>query len=151
MTKNLILFTMLLFSFVNISTQLDAQTVFQTFNEEWSFENWHTEDRSFPQGIYYEYIGKIITTDSSTSFIHYSIRNADMTIGFLIGKGIEIKEVWFKRYQSSCGPLDVVVDEVLIIRISSRKWHDDLESLGFAYQDEPKIGLCAYSVRHRKY
>lgn len=70
-----------------------------------------------------------------------------MMLGYLLGKGIEIEDAWYKAYETRCGNSEVIVSSSLVIRVSSEKNKDLLIKHGFMKVDKPSAA-CPYNVIH---
>jgi hypothetical protein len=108
-------------------------------NLKFEYQNWIRDKLSFPLGTYYQYKGRV---DSP-----------ELIIGFLVAKGITVKEIWYRDYDSSCGDsspirMQVIVPSSFLIRIGDNMKEDFMNSLGFERATQLSPGQCPYSVRH---
>jgi hypothetical protein len=155
--KNLkILFLSLLFYAPIFSQEVDTVglSAFYKYlvqnNVKFEFQNWEKNDYSYPSGSYYRFTGKIEYKDGKKHIIGWEhLKNPEMLIGFLIGKGIPVKEVWYKASESNCHGFQIVVSASLLIRTDREIDQEFITVFGFE-KIEPfgAPGGCPYNIRH---
>ncbi len=118
-------------------------------------QNWETDKRSFPEGVYYVFQRPVEYKDGkrSVSSMIGVPAEREMMLGFLIAKGVPVKEMWYKPGESSCRvgeqiSLPAVVEPALVIRTEKSMDEKMMNSLGFVRQDHPALGWCPIHVEH---
>lgn len=99
------------------------------------YQNWERDSHSFPEGIYYGYTPTYVS-------------EWGMVIGFLVGRGVPIKEVWFKQGESNCHGEQTQVPASLLIRVAKPVSEEFMRSFGFARTRTPGPGGCPHNVLH---
>ncbi len=115
---------------------------------DFDYQNWMDENRTLPEGIYYQFEGKIIYEDGKKFVEHSPIHNPERIFGFLLALDIPLKEAWYRQQESSCRIYTVGVNSSLLIRLERRIPDELMERLGFSYTDKPSVGECPYNVLH---
>ena len=115
---------------------------------DFDYQNWMDEKRTLPEGIYYQFEGKIIYKDSKKFVEHSPIHNPERIFGFLIALGIPLKEAWFRQQESNCRGYTVGVYPSLLIRLDRKISNELIEKLGFGFTNKPSVGDCPYNIRH---
>lgn len=135
----LLVLTLDLFAQPNAATRSSESTFFQMVVEnrvKVENENWLTDSLTFPPGIYYQF-----------NRLTFSL-NPELIMGYLFGKGVEIKEAWYRPSDNRCGVSEVMVSSSLLIRTTSKKKEQLLKKYGFVKTEEPNPGQCPYNVLH---
>ena len=112
------------------------------------FQNWMDENRTLPEGIYYQFEGKIIYEDGKKFVEHFPIHNQERIFGFLLALDIPLKEAWYRQQESNCRIYTVGVNSSLLIKLERRISDELMERLGFSYTNIPSVGECPYNVLH---
>lgn len=118
-------------------------------NLDFEFQNWERDKHSFPPGVYYQFGGLIEHKDGKKHITHWTIINKpEMIIGFLIGKGIPIREVWYKESERNCHGLQIVISASLLIRTEKEVREDLMNAFGFEKTEPISPGGCPYNIRY---
>ena len=100
-------------------------------------------NKNFDDGIYYEY------KYSDEELKEIKNIDAELILNDLIQNNVKITNAWYKRYATSCCPPDTnrcmqaIVEPVFIIKLE-----EETELDNFIKINKPKIGWCAYEVKH---
>ena len=100
-------------------------------------------DKKFNEGIYYEY------KYSDEEIKGLKDIDVNAILNNLIKKNVPLTEAWYKSYAASCCPpntnrcMQAIVEPIFLIQL---KGETELEN--FVVINEPKIGWCAYEVKH---
>ena len=135
--KTLIAFVLLTTAFV-----CDEKPTSPTVHFTLTIEDHSSTPYQFPEGIYYTFNFPRLDTTI----------NIENTILELIAAGIPVRDVWYKRYSSSCHPpgsvvvLPAVVPPALILRVE--QYFPNLIAMNFVEESQPVTGWCAYTVSH---
>jgi len=118
-------------------------------NLRYEFQNWEYDKHLFPPGVYYQFLGRIELKDGKKHYTNWTIINKpEMLIGFLIGKGIPIREVWYKESERNCHDLQVVIPASLLIRTAKEMPEDVMNVFGFEKTEQVSPGGCPYNILH---
>jgi hypothetical protein len=153
MKKFFILFLLIAAKFVEAQS-LDSLALknydqnIRTSTEYFEYQNWMEEKYSLPEGIYYQFVGRIVIEEGEKIFYHLPARNPERFFGFLVAFGIPLKEAYYRQHESNCRGFEVVIDPSLLIRTDQKLSDKFMEELGFVYTDHPSVGECPYNVRH---
>jgi hypothetical protein len=108
-----------------------------------SFTVENLNDKQLSPGIYYEYKYSDEELKGSKEI------NSELILNNLIKKNTPLAEAWFKSYSASCCPpntnrcMQAIVEPVFLIKLE-----EEIELDNFIKINEPKIGWCAYEVKH---
>ena len=149
---SLILFFTLL-SFVSKSQNLSDSLVSKYYSLFYNggikeeSQNWVMDSLKLDEGNYYQFDGKY-NPNSDTIYIMNFVASPDMVLGYLLANGFHIEEAWFKKGDSNCGILDVMVTYQFLIRTKNDQQTTSLKRLGFKKTLVPSVGEFPYYVRH---
>lgn len=115
---------------------------------DFDYQNWMDENRILPEGIYYEFEGKIIYRDGKKFVELFPIRNPERIFGFLLALNIPLKEAWYRKQESNCRGYTVGIYPSILIRLERKISNELIEKLGFGFTDKPSVGDCPYNIRH---
>jgi len=120
---------------------------------KFDYQNWKLEKHTMPAGIYYQFEGRTEYIEGKKYINNgWGISHPEMILGFLIAKGVSIKEAWYQAYQSSCGMMQVIVPGWFTIRTEKEMPDEIMNALGFtkkiAKTEQPVHDDCSTSVQH---
>jgi len=117
-------------------------------SENFEYQNWFDEKHSLPEGIYYQFVRKIVIENGERTNIHLPVRNPEKFFGFLLAFGITLEEAWYRQQESNCRGFDVGVYSSLLIRVEQKASDEFMEKLGFVHTNHPSVGDCPDRVQH---
>ena len=102
-------------------------------------------NQKLESGIYYGYIF------NNEELLGQKPVDPDLILDDLKKDKIRLTDAWYKGFASACCPpntnrcTNVIVSPVFLIKVE-----EEIGIRNFAKVDEPRIGLCAYTITHYK-